>query len=223
MLSVIIPSLFKIERFYKTLQELSNCNEVGEIVVIDNTGIEKKLNIPKLNYIIEPENTFINPAWNKGVSLAKYDKLCIMNDDIWFNFNYLTRISEFINSRIGMIGMSEDNYNTPKPNFSISKKEKLEGYPKGKMNYGYACCFFMHKSNWINIPEEIKLLGGDDYLFYYNNGLDNYVINGIHCKGSISGTLDNPSLINHFYPIKLNDLKEIEKLISSNVLLKGNK
>ena len=79
MISIIIPTLLKVNRLYQTLKELSECDVVGEIIVIDNTDNLIPFELPKLKYICEGRNTYVNSAWNKGVDISSFDKLCIMN------------------------------------------------------------------------------------------------------------------------------------------------
>jgi hypothetical protein len=54
----------------------------------------------KLIHIKEDTNTYVNPAWNKGVKLSNYDNITISNDDIIFNvdeyFNYITELNPFV-------------------------------------------------------------------------------------------------------------------------------
>ena len=149
----------RIDRLIKTIHDLSLNDEVGEIILIDNSVTDKKIYSPKLEHIKEKENTFINPAWNKGASLAKYDKLCFLNDDIWFDWKYLHVISDHIRPDLGIIGMAPENYKENPGLFSIS-------HFQGRRPTGYACCFFVHKSNWDPIPDDMKLWAGDDWLFY---------------------------------------------------------
>jgi hypothetical protein len=83
MISVIIPTLWKPEGFIERLEEISKNSNVGEIILIDNSTLDiDTSHIPKLNHIKENQNTYVIPAWNKGVKLAKYDKLLIANDDV---------------------------------------------------------------------------------------------------------------------------------------------
>ena len=217
-----MPSLFRIPRIYQTLLELSNCKFVDEIILIDNTTNTKKIELPKLKHICEGHNTYINPAWNKGANLASVDKLCFLNDDIWFDWNYLEKISKYITNDRGMIGMSVDNYNSNFKNFEVNKIPSFYKSVKGERTFGYACCFFIHKSNWVDIPDGIKLWAGDDWEFYANSK-PNYIIEGLKCEGSISATLDDVSLEVEFNPIKHNDMllikEEIRKGNIDNFLL----
>ncbi len=218
MISIIIPTLFRINRIYQTLEELSKCDIVSEIILIDNTGIDKEIDIPKVKYILERNNTYINPSWNKGVKLSQCDKLCILNDDIWFDWKYLDKISEYITDEVGMIGMSYDNYQDPSRELKVSKIKSDWKTSKGTRPTGYACCFFIHKNNWEDIPSDIKLWAGDDFIFYLKNGLENYLIEGLKCNGVISGTLDDRSLKSEFDPIKRNDMVLIKDQIELGVV-----
>jgi len=218
MISVIIPTLFRIDRIYQTIDELSKCDIIGKIILIDNTGIDKDIKLPKVKYILEDKNTYINPAWNKGINISTYDKICVLNDDIWFDWSKMQEIHDMINTNIGLIGMSNDNYHIPSNEFKISEIPPDWKTNKGQRPVGYACCFFIHKSNWAPIPNEIKLWVGDDFLFYMKNGLRNYLIEGIKCDGYISGTLDDKSLQSEFDPIKINDISLIKKQIELGII-----
>jgi hypothetical protein len=201
MYSVVALTMWKCDRFQQTLRELSKHPLVGEIILIDNTTNDLKIQLPKLIHILEGKNTYINPAWNKGVSLAKYDKLLILNDDLWFDWNILNIIEPYVNKEIGMIGMAEENFSNPLNEFGLE--------PINHRNGGFACAFFIHKNNWIDIPFEMKLWGGDDWLFVKNrnNGKQNYKIVGFKLDGEVSGTLENADLIPTLNPIKQRDLE----------------
>lgn len=201
MYSVIALTMWKCDRFQQTLRELSKHPLVGEIILIDNTSNDLKIELPKLVHILERKNTYINPAWNKGVSLAKYDKLLVLNDDLWFDWNILNIVEPYVNEEIGMIGMAEENFDNPLSEFGLE--------PINHRNGGFACAFFIHKSNWINIPFEMKLWAGDDWLFVKNrmNGKQNYKIVGFKLEGEVSGTLENADLVTTLNPIKQKDLE----------------
>ena len=215
MISVIIPTLFKCPRIVETIFELSESKVVGEIILIDNTGIKKNLDIPKLKYVLEETNTYVNPSWNKGVRLSSNDNICILNDDIWFDWKYLEDIEDFLNKNDCIIGMSEENYNTPSPIFNISKIEPDWKTPKGHRPMGWGCCFFLNKKNWVEIPSNMLIWAGDDFLFYQNNYIPNYKIEGIKCYGIFSLTVDDPSYESIFSPIKRQDMINMKDYIKS--------
>lgn len=202
MYSVIALTMWKCERFRETLSELNKHPLVGEIILIDNSEMEvEALNLNKLNHIKEEKNTYINPAWNKGVSLAKYDKLLVLNDDLWFDWNIFSILQPHITEEVGMIGMAEENFDNPGPQFGLQ--------PIYHRNGGFACAFFIHKNNWVDIPFEMKLWGGDDWLFVKNrqNLKQNYKIVGFKLEGEVSGTLENADLTPTLNPIKQRDLE----------------
>lgn len=235
-MTIIIPTLFKIPRIHQTLLELSNCKFVKEIILIDNTTNSIKIELPKLNHICEGTNTYVNPAWNKGANLAKNNKLCFLNDDVWFDWELLEQISEFITKDKGVIGMSTENYEnvitdffiTPSKSADLDSSLKLnliESYYKsikGERPLGFGCCFFIHKDNWIEIPYGMKIWAGDEWQFYANPNR-NYVINGLKLYGSMASTANDPSLEQEFEPIKYNDMllirEEIKKGRIDNFLL----
>jgi glycosyltransferase involved in cell wall biosynthesis len=217
MISVIIPTLLRVNRLSKTIQELSDCEEVGEIIIINNTQNQVSFDNPKVREIFEGKNTYINPAWNKGASLATFNKLCIMNDDIWFDWEYLKDISKFITEDRGMIGMSSNNYDTPIDKFQINPIFGNQKTTRGHRPTGYACCFFIHKNNWDLIPEELKLWAGDDWIFYRSKNY-NYVIDGIKCHGYLSATLDDESLEKEFNPIKENDMMSMKEFVKKGLI-----
>ena len=217
MISVIVPTLLKIDRFYETIKELSECDEVGEIIIINNTLIEAKFDSPKVRQVFDGKNIYINPSWNKGVEMSKYDKLCIINDDIWFDWKYLKSILPFITEDNGMIGMSSFNYDRPMYPFQINPIYPNEKTTRGHRPTGYACCFFIHKNRWDIIPDDLKLWCGDDWVFYRSSKC-NYVIDGLPLKGSVSATLNDKSLEEEFSPIKNNDMETMVGYIKQGLI-----
>ena len=206
MYSVIIPTMWKCNRFQQTLRELSAHELVGEIIVIDNTSNDLKVELPKLIHILEGKNTYVNPAWNKGAKLAKYDKLLILNDDIWMDWKILDVLYNLVTPDIGIIGLDNIEYNTqPNSSLGLEKTAHRTG--------GFGCCMFIHKENYTPIPDEMKIWCGDDWLFVKcgNKNKLNYILKGFKIEGEMSLTSDQIGLDS----IKQNDLalKEKYKLI----------
>ena len=195
--------MWKCERFRKTLSELNEHPLIGEIILIDNSEIEvEPLNLNKLNHIKEEKNTYINPAWNKGVSLAKYDKLLILNDDVWMDWGILDILSEYITPSIGAIGFAGNA-------IDLEETTDMMLTPVTHRYGNFGVAMFIHKASWMPIPEEMKLWGGDDWIFVKNrnSGKPNFKLEGMKLYGEISGTLENADLTPILNPIKENDLK----------------
>jgi hypothetical protein len=203
MYSIITLTMWKCERFRKTLSELNEHPLIGEIILIDNSEIEvEPLNLNKLNHIKEEKNTYINPAWNKGVSLAKYDKLLILNDDVWMDWGILDILSEYITPSIGAIGFAGNA-------IDLEETTDMMLTPVTHRYGNFGVAMFIHKASWMPIPEEMKLWGGDDWIFVKNrnSGKPNFKLEGMKLYGEISGTLENADLTPILNPIKENDLK----------------
>jgi len=150
--SVVIPTMWKSNRILSLLTILENSKYTKEIILIDNNPNEKPV-LPKLSkliYYTENKNIFVNPAWNKGFELSKYN-LILCNDDIEIpnidDVLYLISYSDY-----DFIGIS----------FEESKELKIldiENFP----NSGYGS--FIYVKNYIKIPEEYKIYKGDCILF----------------------------------------------------------
>jgi hypothetical protein len=173
MISVIIPTLWKSEGFIDRLIQISKNELVGEIILIDNAPQNVDLSyIPKLNHIKEPENTFVLPAWNKGVSLAKYDKLLIVNDDVETDWNIIDLVYPHITEDKGIIGTGGKCWDNPNGEFRLETYDSIRAC--------YACLFFIHKNSYIFVPSEFKIHYGDNWLFeqIQRANKSNYAIEG---------------------------------------------
>jgi len=184
MISVIMPTMFMIDGTVERIKEVCAHPLVGEVIVIDNTleGGNIQEEISKLIYIEEKQNTFVNPAWNKGTAISKYDKLMFLNDDVITDFSLIDKVYDHITEDKGMIGLGEGCWENTGEVFEI------------KLTYeqrlAYACLFFMHKKSYINIPEDLKVWYGDNWLFE-KTGKQPYKIVNWKVGGYISATIFN--------------------------------
>ena len=194
MFTVIIPTLWKSYRTASLLADLENCPLVGEIIIIDNANSGYQSN-GKIKILSQKKNIFVNPAWNLGVSLAKFQQVCIANDDI----NFDTDVFEFLNGKItGVIGMDSDNYGLKKSTtFAISKIEQR--------CWGWGCLFFVNKNDYKPIPNNLLIACGDDYLIKM---LSAYVLSGLSIQTEVSTTSFSPE----FLPIQSQDLINFKAL-----------
>jgi hypothetical protein len=201
MITVIMPSMFIPSGVVDRIKEITSHPLVKEFILIDNTnnGYEINETIPKLTHIKEKKNTFVNPAWNKGVSLAKTDKLMIVNDDIITDFNELIDlVYNEITEDKGIIGLGDGCWNGKNKDFKIVHIDKLSP--------GFGCLFFIHKKSYLTIPEELKLWYGDNWLLEKINKTPYQIINW-PVSGVLSATVDRP---------EFNELKNEDISIWSN-------
>ena len=192
--SVIIPTMWYSDRINRNLSNLEDCDMVGEIILIDNNPPLKPTEIPytKVRYITKDTNIFVNPAWNLGVGLSKYDNICISNDDVVFNNNIFQYIIEHIDK--GVIGMSTENYYIKEDkNYNIEKIENR--------GWGWGCLIFVSKQNWKPIDERLKIACGDDWLLHH---LDGYQINGLSLGDD---KISQTSLRGEFFAQQIQDIR----------------
>jgi hypothetical protein len=196
-ISIIVPTIWKVNEFISLLRDISEHDSVGEIILIDNSDNPPDLNIKKLIHIKENKNTFVYPAWNKGYRISKYDKLCFLNDDISFDYNLFSFILPHITEEKGMIGLWEFHGS---PIWRDDSGMNIASI--NHRNSGYGCLWFIHKKSYLEIPEEMKIWYGDDWLF---NRLSNknYGIYNLEINGVTSATSNNPE----FDIIKAEDSK----------------
>lgn len=181
------------------LQKLNESDLVGEIIIIDNNWLsEEKANINHSKVIIlsMPENIYVNQAWNIGVSLAKYDNICLSNDDLYWDVDCLPFVLENLEDKV--IGMSTANYNKelPKGDFEIKKIDERV--------WGWGCCMFLKKHDWVDIPSDLKIACGDDWIIKHNNI---YYIEGLNIEFE---NVSRTSIRNEFTLIQKKDIDMFE-------------
>ena len=211
-LSVIIPTLqMKRKVLIKSVSQLLRDDVVDEIIVINNlvdTPLQDEVFSHKKVKIYTPkENLFVNPSWNLGVEMARNNKFLLLNDDILFEENYCTRVLEhevWNEQYLGLIGMysqyiderdknsSDDLDYPPMNNEPLSMLETFDFKLPG--HWGVA--IFGDKKNYYEIPDDFKIIYGDNYLIYANikDGKTCYCFKGIravHLYSSSSSSNDS--------------------------------
>jgi GT2 family glycosyltransferase len=198
MISVIMPTMWKGKSVWKAIREIIMQESVGELILIDNSeeGNGNKTfarNFGKgLVYIDEGKNTYVNPAWNKGVKLAKFDKLLFVNDDVETDWSFVNNLEEYITEDRGMIGAGVSCWQGPHNHSGV--------VPIGNRPNCYGCVFAMHKNSYVEIPDDLKIHYGDDWLFT-KSGKPNYEIRGWKMGGESEQTSGRAE----FNPIKETD------------------
>lgn len=160
--SVIIPTLWRSDRTQKLINDLQSCELVDEIIVIDNSA--DKINTQfngKVKIISFAKNIYVNPAWNVGVKLAKNECIALCNDDINFNTNIFSTITKDVLTNNGIIGMGAGNYTD---SIDQNATPYVDVWKPGINDLGWGCLIFLKKSNWVDIPDEIKIWYGDNFI-----------------------------------------------------------
>jgi hypothetical protein len=161
--SVIIPTLWQSNRIHKLLRDLIKCQFVDEIILIDNAGkyFEYYEALDKVKLVQVEENIYVNPAWNLGIKIAKNDLVALINDDINFDTNIFGAIDTNVLDTFGIIGMGEENY---KEQMDETKGPYLDIWKTGVNDWGWGCFIMLNKKDWIDIPDNIKIWYGDNFI-----------------------------------------------------------
>ncbi|CAB4124313.1 Glyco_tranf_GTA_type domain containing protein [uncultured Caudovirales phage] len=167
MISIIIPTMWKAKELERMLPLVLEHNLIGEVIIIDNDTKSRSFELPKnkkLKILVQKKNIFCNPAWNLGADEAKYDKLCLMSDDIIFDINVFSLVYGMVTGDLGVIGPNGDGI---KPFAVNSPLMKLS--PIKEMNNwrGFGTLMFINKSNYLKIPEKLLIWWGDLWLYDY--------------------------------------------------------
>lgn len=180
MIDLVIPTLWKCEKFTKTLQKYVTYDSINEIIVIDNSHIKKPkdeiFNHKKIKLHKTYRNLYVNAAWNLGVALSSSKIVGLFSDDTDISKEVFDKVCSLDFNEIDIVGANlsdSEEVNLSKLNFD---KTKSIGY----QHYGFGCCMFMPKEKYKYIPPMYKIWYGDDYLLHNLKNI--YTIN-INKKG----------------------------------------
>jgi hypothetical protein len=163
MTSVIMPTMWKSPLTWRAIRSIVEQPSVGELILIDTLQEKQNGNRPfarafgKGLVYIEDNNTNPNHMWNKGVQLAKFDKLIFVKDNIHTDWTFINLIEEYITEYRGMIGAGITCWKEIYKDAGIESIEKITPY------YDYA--FGIHKNSYVNLPEDNLIHYGGDWLF----------------------------------------------------------
>ncbi len=221
MLSVIIPTVQKKLEVLKTLVGiLEQDSSVSEIFIINNKpDIPLNLSGSKLKIYTPEENLYVNPSWNLGVSKIQNDIFVLMNDDLLVCNDFCKTIVEsdvFNNEKTGLVGVSPTAINQfanvdyiAIPAFPQISKPEFKPLNRYLATGDWGVAIFGRKQNYYKIPDDLKIIYGDNYLLYQNvqNNKQNFSVvnlpvNHIHSSSSAS---------REFSSVVVNDIRNSKK------------
>lgn len=174
MISVIIPTMWKCEFFPNFLSDLVLSELINEVIIIDNDpqSATELPNNPKITLLNFGRNIFVNPAWNVGVSYSTSPIVCLANDDIIFDLRVFDKIAEQMQCHHGLYGL--------KVNHQTDGDLRFDPYFADDL-FGYGQLMFVWKKNWIDIPPNINVYYGDNFLFdtQISQSRTNYLIKNL--------------------------------------------
>lgn len=165
--SIVIPTMWGFAPFVGFLKDLAKFDLVDDIIIINNkyelTPEDDILHHPKIRMVNEPENTGVNPAWNKGVQMAKNSKVCILNDDVIFDLKMFYHVDDTLTEQSGVVGICPGVQDFNQPPFETGVIKVVPWI--GQHTYGFGCLMFVHKSWWVDIPLGLTIYYGDNWIF----------------------------------------------------------
>ena len=192
MYSVIIPTMWVNPTvLFRMLDVYGDHPLIGEVLLINNNDSgDIPVLVDKVRMIGNGINKYVNPSWNYGVSLAKYNKIIIANDDIFIrDFSLLMDMIDAHLKPGDVIGVHNTCY-------SIKNKYNVGGFaqikprilPARVRNWGWGTFMVLHKKDYVHIPDEYKIWYGDDFQF---NKLRPFAFVGIRVETKMSETIDS--------------------------------
>ena len=202
-LSVIIPTIQKKPMVLEKLVGLLDKDEsVTEILIINNRA-ESPLEFEsgKVKIYSPLVNLYVNRSWNLGISMIKNKNFLLLNDDMLPCYDFCSLIvnsSVFYLPDTGLIGISPASINQfyYVNDIDIPERKEKDGPVFSQMdkymNTGdWGIAIFGKKHCWHNIPEDLKIICGDNYILKkqkqknrINYEISNVPINHIHASSS---------------------------------------
>ena len=99
--SVIIPTMQRSPMLWPFVEQLCSTNDVDEVLIINNAPARLTFVNRKVRVLDQPENLYVNPSWNLGVSIARSKYICIANDDLAFDMQLCAAPFSSFDSRSG--------------------------------------------------------------------------------------------------------------------------
>lgn len=163
MFSVVIPTLQRSEQLRQVVDRCAQNSRVYEVIVINNAQTPLTFASEKVRVLDQPSNIFVNPAWNLGVRESEAEWLSIVNDDVLFDsgiFDYVAKVL-----RTGLFGIVGPDKSCFKQSSGAIGKVGVRLAPRDTTLFGFGTFMCMRKRDYIPIPEEMSIWGGDDWLY----------------------------------------------------------
>ena len=183
ILSVIIPTLQRARELPELVALCADHPAVLEVIVINNHPAPLVFEQEKVRVLQQERNIFVNPAWNLGVREAVGDHLAIINDDVLFDPVVLDIAADFVvKPRRGILALEGTFINQESP---TRPRLRIAGSNLIGNSFGMFMC--LRKENYVPIPDDLKVWGGDDWLFVQQSW-PNWALMGPRVRSKVSVT-----------------------------------
>lgn len=187
LFSIIVPTLWKPAFFPDVCEDLSYHDLVEEIIIVDNNNKDRPTKHPinknsKIKFLDFGENLYVNPSWNLGVAHSQSPIIGLWNDDVIFDSRLLYYLRDCMKIDHGVYGYLPSCVNGD-----------IQFMPYTTQNpWGFGQLMFIHKKNWIDIPPDILVYCGDNWIIdtQHNKYHQHWLIASLmfHTPGGIGGT-----------------------------------
>lgn len=161
MFSVVIPTLQRSADLGPLVELCAEHPLVLEVLVINNAPEPLDRSSPKVRVLDQDGNIFVNPAWNLGAREARGEYLAIINDDMRFDPELIDEAAAVISRPgVGILGIDGAFLNRPR-----AARTQIRFATYEHVTLGFGMAMFMRRTNYFPIPSELKIWGGDDWLF----------------------------------------------------------
>lgn len=160
ILSILIPiynNLHFTKQVIESIKENISWHIDYEVIMLDNWSTDwtweylRDIDWWRLSTISLEENIYVNPAWNMLAKHAKWSHILFLNNDITLFKNFDHKLLSYhINGMITCPYTKQHWNNDP------------EFYQTDNINW---TCFLINKEDYVEIPNEMKLWWGDNYLY----------------------------------------------------------
>lgn len=178
MIDVVIPTMLLTDKniFSYTLEQMKACDVIRKIIIIDNTDdcsfrktYHSNLGGGKFCVVENGKNVLVNPAWNQGLSLVEAEHYVILNDDVLCHSKIFKICEQKMRDDQDVGILTVDTLQSKNIDFYNNHIKETEHKPPTfttnifRNRVGWFMCG--RKSQWVPIPDNIKIFYGDDFIY----------------------------------------------------------
>lgn len=180
-----VISLFTSSKHLKQLIIIDDCSAEDYGPLISKLNSHKNEDMDDIVYYKFESPEGVTKAWNKGIELAKYEYIAIVNNDIVATNNWDKVLIEKLNDDVWISCPFHTRHGLP-GDFPIGSERHTNSFG----NF-LGCCFMMKTDTWEKlgpIDERIKI--------WFN---DNWIINRVVKDFNKQIAETNESYVHHYY------------------------
>ncbi|MCL6423254.1 glycosyltransferase [Brachybacterium sp. JHP9] len=170
--TVIIPTLQRSSDLRAIVEQCAAHPDVDEVTVVNNAEEPLEFDHRAVRVLQPGRNIFVNPAWNLGVRESRGALLAIINDDVRFRDEALSHAAALLRrKRYGIIGPDRTCFSIDDQARGIGSRIYSDPYV---VTYGTFMC--LRRENYVPIPEELTIWGGDNWLLTHQRKANGVLI-----------------------------------------------